>query len=124
MAAGWLRHLGGDRIEVLSAGSKPGKAVAARAVAVMGEVGIDISGNTPRHYSEYLTRSIDYAIAVCQETDESCFTGFSSAAKFLSLPVEDPGDHGGTEEEILEAHRKVRDELQVKMSKFLSELLP
>jgi arsenate reductase (thioredoxin) len=122
MAAGWLRHLGGERVHVLSGGSKPGKAVAARAITVMNEVGIDISGYTPTHYSDHLGRHLDHAIAVCSESDENCYAGFPAAMSFHRLPVTDPGHHEGTEEEILQAHREVRDELKLKMETFLKEI--
>jgi arsenate reductase len=51
MAAGWLRHLGGDRVDVLSGGSEPGSSVNPVAVEVMAEAGIDISSYTPRAWS-------------------------------------------------------------------------
>ena len=123
MAAGWLRHLGGDKVHIISGGSKPGKSVAARAVSVMAEVGIDISGEKPTHYSDHLSRHIDHAIAVCSENDENCYAGFPVAMQFHRLPVTDPGHHVGTEEEILQAHREVRDELKTKMEAFLKEHL-
>ncbi len=122
MAAGWLRHLAGDRAEILSAGSKPGKAVASRAIQVMDEVGIDIRANTPTHYSAYLDRRVDHAIVVCEETDEGCLKSFGDAS-FHELPVFDPGHHPGTEEEIMQAHRQARDVLRESMSKFLQETL-
>lgn len=121
MAAGWLRTLGGDNIHVISGGSKPGKTVAARAVTVMGEVGIDISGYAPTHYADHLGRPIEHAVAVCSEEDESCFAGFAPATHFHRLPVTDPGHHVGTEEEVLQAHREVRDELKTRMETFLKE---
>lgn len=122
MAAGWLRHLGGDGVHIISGGSRPGKTVAARAVTVMKEVGIDISGYTPTHYADHLGRPVDHAVAVCSEEDESCFAGFAPATHFHRLPVTDPGHHEGTEEEILQAHREVRDELKAKMAGFLKEI--
>lgn len=123
MAAAWLRRLGGDRIEVLSAGTRPGKAVAPRAALVMDEVGIDIRGHVPAHHSVHSGRLVDHAIAVCEETDEGCLDSFGTAV-FHSLPVFDPGHLDGTEEEIIQAHRVVRDELRASMDAFLKGILP
>ena len=64
MAQGWLRHLGGARVEVDSAGTDP-KGVHPLATRVMGEVGIDISGNTPDHVDTYLGRDYDLVVTVC-----------------------------------------------------------
>ena len=123
IAAGWLRHLGGDRIEVLSGGTKPGKAVASRALTVMDEVGIDLRGNVPTHVSAHEGRTVDHAIAVCEETDEGCLESFGTAT-FHKLPVFDPGHLAGTEDEILQAHRVARDELRASMDAFLKGILP
>jgi arsenate reductase len=123
IAAGWLRHLGGDRIEVLSAGTRPGKAVATRAALVMDEVGIDIRGNVPVHHLVHASRQVDHAIAVCEESDEGCLESFRGAT-FHKLPVFDPGHVGGTEDEIIQAHRVARDELRASMDSFLKEILP
>lgn len=122
MAAGWLRHFGADRVKVLGAGSKPSRAVASRAVLVMDEVGIDIRGNVPVHHSAHAARKVDHAIVVCRESDDGCLESFGTA-RFHKLPVPDPGHVEGTEEEILQAHREVRDQLRDSMSRFLEGVL-
>lgn len=122
MAAGWLRRYGQDRIEVLSAGSKPGKAVASRAIQVMDEVGIDIRANVPTHHSLHASRRVDHAIVVCEETDEGCLESFGTAT-FHKLPVFDPGHVQGSEDEILESHRQARDHLRDSMHNFLKGIL-
>lgn len=122
IAAGWLRTLGGDRVEVVGGGAKPAKGVAARAIAVMDEVGVDIRDNVPTLYTERLGLPLDYAIAVCSE-NECAYPALPDTLPFYRLAVTDPGHHVGTEEEILQAHREVRDELKSKMDAFLKEHL-
>lgn len=123
MAAGWLRHFGQGRIEVLSAGSRPGKAVASRAIQVMDEVGIDIRSNVPTHHSQHASRHVDHAIVVCEDTDEGCLESFGTAA-FHKLPVFDPGHVQGSEDDILQAHREARDRLRDSMKNFVKGILP
>lgn len=118
IAAGWLRALGGDRVEIVGGGAKPAKGVAARAIAVMDEVGIDIRDNVPTLYTQRLGLPLDHAVAVCSE-DECAYPALPESLPFHRLAVTDPGHHVGTEEEILQAHREVRDELKVKMEAFL-----
>jgi arsenate reductase (thioredoxin) len=122
IAAGWLRTLGGDAVEVVGGGAKPAKGVAARAISVMDEVGIDIRGNVPTLYTERLDMRIDHAIAVCSE-DECAYPALPESLPLHRLAVTDPGHHVGTEEEILQAHREVRDELKIKMETFLKEFV-
>lgn len=121
IAAGWLRHLGGDRVEILGGGAKPAKSVARRAIAVMDEVGMDLRGQVPTFYQDHFARPIDHAVAVCHET-ECTYTGFADSTIFHRLAVDDPGHHEGTEDEILEAHRRVREELRAKMTSFLAAI--
>ncbi len=71
MAHGVLQSLDSE-IEVLSAGTKPAEKVNPRAVEVMKEIGIDISGHTPHNVGEYLNESWDYVITVCGGANESC----------------------------------------------------
>lgn len=120
IAAGWLRTLGGEGVEVVGGGAKPAKGVAARAIAVMDEVGIDIRDHVPTLYTERLGLPLDHALAVCSE-DECAYPALPAGLPFHRLAVTDPGHHVGTEEEILEAHRTVRDELKGKMEAFLKE---
>lgn len=120
IAAGWLRTLGGANVEVVGGGAKPAKGVAARAVTVMDEVGIDIRDNVPTLYTERLGLPLDHAIAVCAE-DECTYPALPETLPFHRLAVTDPGHHVGTEEEILQAHREVRDELKTRMETFLKE---
>ena len=64
MVAGWLRTLGGDAIEVFSAGSEPADRVNPAAVAAMAEVGIDIAGHTPRRWTTDLIEHVDVVVTM------------------------------------------------------------
>jgi arsenate reductase (thioredoxin) len=71
MAEGLLRHDAGDRFEVESAGTKPGR-VRPEAIAAMKELGIDISGHRSKHVDEFQGQSFDYVLTVCDNAKESC----------------------------------------------------
>ena len=64
MAAGWLRHLAGDRVEVFSGGSEPGNQVNPAAVEAMAEVGIDISGEQPQRWTDEQARAADVVVTM------------------------------------------------------------
>jgi len=69
MAAGWLRHLAGDAVEVFSGGSEPAVAINAAAVTVMAEVGIDIATETPRRWTESALQAADVVVTMgCGDT--------------------------------------------------------
>src|SRR5204862_4813190 len=71
MAEGLLRHDAGDRFEVFSAGTKPGQ-VRPEAIAVMRELGIDISGHRSKHVDEFKAQPFDYVLTVCNNANENC----------------------------------------------------
>ena len=71
MAEGLLRHDAGDRFEIESAGTRPGR-VRSEAIAVMKELGIDISGHRSKHVQEFKSQSFDYVLTVCDNAKESC----------------------------------------------------
>jgi arsenate reductase len=110
MAEGLLRHAAGDRFEVESAGTRPGR-VRPEAIAVMKELGIDISGHRSKHVEEFEGRPFDYVLTVCDNARESCPV-FFGAAKRLHKDFEDPAALQGTEEERLALFRRVRDEIR------------
>ncbi len=64
MAAGWLRHLAGDRIEVFSGGSEPAAQVNPAAVAAMAEVGVDIGGEQPQRWTDEHARAADVVVTM------------------------------------------------------------
>jgi arsenate reductase (thioredoxin) len=110
MAEGLLRHLAGDRVEVMSAGTEATH-VRPLAVRAMDELGIDISGQEFKTLDRYLGEPFDYVITVCDEANEAC-PFFPGAAERLHWSLPDPAAAQGTEEERLEVFRSVRDRLR------------
>jgi arsenate reductase (thioredoxin) len=110
MAEGLLRHLAGNRFEVMSAGTEAAH-VRPLAVRAMDEVGIDISGQESKTLDRYVREPFDYVITVCDEANEAC-PFFPGAAERLHWSLPDPAAVEGTEEERLEVFRLVRDRLR------------
>ena len=118
MAEGLLKHDAGDRFEVESAGTKPGR-VRPEAIAVMKELGIDISGHRSKHVNEFQGQSFDYVLTVCDNAKESCPV-FPSDAKRIHNAFEDPTALQDTEEERLALFRRVRNEIRDYLKTFLA----
>ena len=116
MAEGLLRHDAGKRFDVESAGTKP-SIVRPEAVAVMRELGIDISGQRSKHVDEFEGQSFDYVITVCDSAREACPV-FFGAVERLHHSFDDPAALNGSEEDRLAAFRRVRDELRAYMADF------
>jgi arsenate reductase len=110
MAEGLLRHLAGDRFEIMSAGIEATH-VRPLTVRAMDEVGIDISGQESKTLDRYVGEPFDYVITVCEEANEAC-PFFPGAAERLHWSLPDPAAAQGTEEERLEVFRSVRDLLR------------
>jgi arsenate reductase len=112
MAAGWLRHLAGDSVEVRSAGSDPGQQINPSAVAVMAEVGIDITGRRPRKLDWQTAESSD--VIVTMGCGDACpvFPG----KRYEDWKLDDPAGQG------VEAVRPIRDEIERRVRQLLSEL--
>ncbi len=117
MAEGWLRHLGGDRFEVFSAGIEA-HGLNPRAVAVMREAGVDISGQRSEVLDPGLLEKIDLVITVCGHADERCPAVPASCEK-QHWPFDDPAKATGTEEEIMAEFRRVRDEIRAHIEDWL-----
>lgn len=115
IAEGLFHALGGDHVDVASAGSNPGAAVHPLAVEVMGEIGIDISGHHPKPISQFVDRRFDYVIAVCSHAAESC-PFFPGPAERLNWFYDDPAAATGTLEDRLGAFRAVRDDLRERIA--------
>jgi arsenate reductase (thioredoxin) len=112
LAEGILRHAAGDLFEVHSAGSKPAGYVHPKAIAVMNEIGIDISGHASKHMNEFLQRNIDTVITVCGNADQAC-PMFPGQVNRYHWGFDDPAHATGTEEEILAVFRRVRDQIKL-----------
>jgi arsenate reductase len=107
MAEGLLRHAGGDRFEVFSAGTHP-STVRPEAIAAMAEIGIDISGQRSKSVDEFTGVPLDVVITVCDNARENCPV-FPAATVRLHWPFEDPAAAGGDFEARLAEFRRVRD---------------
>jgi arsenate reductase len=114
MAAGWLRHLGGDAVEVRSAGSAPADQINPAAVAAMAEVGIDITANTPK-LLDYDTAYISDVI-VTMGCGDACpvFPG----KRYEDWKLDDPAGQG------LDAVRLIRDDIRDRVQQLVVELAP
>jgi arsenate reductase (thioredoxin) len=125
MAEGWTRNLKGDVIDVWSAGIKP-KDVDPRAIKVMKEAGVDISGQKSKHVSELMDIRFDYVITVCDNVVEQC-PFFPGKTTRIHVGFNDPpklAENAKNEEEALEYYRRVRDEIKdfvMKMPEILYE---
>ena len=117
MAEGFARHYGGDRFEVYSAGISPA-GVNPKAVAVMKEVGIDISAQTSKAIDKNLMDQANFIITLCGDARESCPVVPGKVQK-RHWALEDPARAEGTEDEIMDNFRAVRDQI----SKFVQELV-
>jgi arsenate reductase len=107
MAEGLLRHLAGDRFEAMSAGTEATR-VRPLAIRAMDEIGVDISEQESKTLDRYLQESFDNVITVCDDANEAC-PFFLGAQSRLHWSFEDPSKAEGSEEERLEAFRRVRD---------------
>lgn len=111
MAEGVLRHDGGARFVVESAGVKPSR-VRPEAIQVMQELGIDISGHRSKSAAEFVGQPFDYIITVCDHANETCPV-FSGEAERIHHSFEDPPAPGvGSDDERLAIFRRVRDEIR------------
>ncbi len=118
MAEGLLRRLGGDQVQVFSAGAEPAAAVHPLAVRVMAEIGVDISGRRPKPLVDFLGQPFDYVIAVCSRAAEACPV-FPGPARRLHWFYDDPAAVEGSEAEQLAAFRAVRDDLRQRVAGWL-----
>jgi arsenate reductase len=116
MAEGLLRHDSGDRFEVFSAGVSPTR-VRPEAIAVMRELGIDLSAHHSKHVDEFAGQNFDYVLTVCDHARELCPV-FPGETKTIHHSFVDPANFGGSEgdrqseEDRLAVFRKVRDQIR------------
>ena len=121
MAEGILKAAAGDLIDVHSAGSAPAGFVHPRAIEVLREIDIDIAGHTSKHMNEFLDRQIDTVITVCGNADQVCPV-YPGQVRRYHWPFDDPAHAVGTEEEVMEEFRRVRDEIRRVFEDYAREL--
>lgn len=122
MAHGFLQSFD-PNIKVFSAGTRPAERVNPRAVEVMKERGIDISGHTPHNVEEYLNEPWDYVITVCGGANESCPAFIGNVKHRIHIGFNDPSDAVGSEEYIMSEFRRVRDEIKIRFEEFYKKNL-
>jgi arsenate reductase len=122
MAEGLLKSFD-ENLEVFSAGTNPSNQVHPKAVIVMKELGIDLSKNYPKKVDQFLTDAFDFVITVCDNAKETCPVFLGKVKNQLHIGFEDPAEATGTDEEILNEFRRIRDEIKKDFYEFyLKEL--
>lgn len=112
MAEGILRNAASELIEVASAGSNPSGYVHPKAITALDEIGIDISSHTSKHMNDFLDQDIHTVITVCGNADQECPT-YPGQFHRHHWGFEDPAHAEGSEDEVMEVFRKVRNEIKL-----------
>ena len=112
MAAGYLQHLAGDRVEVLSAGSQPADQINPAAVAAMAEEGIDIAGEQPKLLTDSAVRTAD--VVITMGCGDEC--PFYPGKRYEDWVLDDPAGQG------IDAVRPIRDEIRRRVERLVAEL--
>ncbi|MFZ4078413.1 MAG: arsenate reductase ArsC [Microbacteriaceae bacterium] len=112
MAAGYLQHLAGDRVQVLSAGTEPKDQVNPSAIAAMAEEGIDIANSAPKVLTTESVQGSDYVITM--GCGDAC--PFFPGKTYLDWPLSDPAGKG------VDEVRPIRDEIRAKVEALISEI--
>ncbi len=121
MAEGLINHDFAGRIAAFSAGTEP-HGVNPRAVQVMAELGINISGHSSDLLNRYEGQPFDYVITLCGNANERCPL-FFGGVKRLHFGFDDPPRATGSEEEVLAVYRRVRDEIRRTLQQFFEKEL-
>ena len=111
MAEGILKATAGDIVDVHSAGSKPAGFVHPKAIEVLKEIGIDISTHTSKNMNAFLDFQIATVITVCSDADQACPVYLGQVNRY-HWGFDDPASFKGSEEQILDEFRRVRDEIR------------
>jgi len=117
IAEGYLKQFAGEKAEVYSAGVET-HGVNSRAIQVMQEDGIDISNHTSNNVNEYRNIAFDFVITVCDNAKERC-PYFPSKAKKFHYNFPDPAKATGTEEQVMQQFREVRDMIKKYCKEFV-----
>ena len=112
MALGWFHYLAGDRAVAWSGGSEPAKQINPSAIEAMAEVGIDITGEYPKPWTDEIVRAAD--VVVTMGCGDAC--PFYPGKRYLDWELEDPAGHH------VEAVRPIRDEIERRVRELLKEL--
>jgi arsenate reductase len=107
-------------LDVHSAGTNPASRVHPNAITVMEELGISLSGAFPKNVERFINESFDYVITVCDNARETCPVFVGKVQHRLHMGLEDPAEAVGTEDEVMTAFRRVRDEIKSRFQNFYS----
>ena len=122
MAEGILRQAAGDFLNVRSAGSNPAGYVHPKAIQVMTEIGIDLSKHTSKSMDQFLGQKVATVITVCGKADQAC-PMFPGQVHRYHWGFDDPAHATGTEEEILQQFRQVRDQIALVFNAYAAGLV-
>lgn len=121
LAEGYLRYFAGDRARIYSAGIET-HGVNAKAIMVMAEDHLDISGHTSNHVDEFIAVPFDFVITVCDNANEAC-PYFPGEVQRFHQNFPDPAKAKGTPEEVMAEFRRVRDMIKVYTADFVQTRL-
>jgi arsenate reductase len=117
MAEGFLRAMAGDRFEAGSAGTEK-TSVNPLAIRAMAELGIDLGGHTSKVFADVEGPAWDYLVTVCDDANERC-PWVPGSVQRLHWSFPDPSRAAGTEEERLAVFRRVRDQIQARLTEWI-----
>ncbi|MFC2083685.1 arsenate reductase ArsC [Bacteroidota bacterium] len=120
MAEGFLKSFN-KNLEVFSAGTNPSYKVHPKAIEVMAEVGIYLSENYPKNVNQFTNKQFDYVITVCNHAKETCPVFSGKVNHKLHIGFDDPAEATGSEAEILEVFRRIRDEINREFKSFYND---
>lgn len=113
------RELGGGAWRVESAGSKPSGYVHPKALAAIEEIGLSVEGLTSKSVEQFSGEKFDIAVTVCDNAKEAC--PVLPGATMLHWPFEDPADATGTEDEVMNCFRTIRDQIHTAIGNYLNQ---
>jgi arsenate reductase len=95
-----------------------------KAIAVMREIGIDLSAHEPKLVDQFLDQAFDYVITVCDGANESCPAFVGTVSHRLHIGFEDPAKVQGSDDFVLLEFRRIRDEIEMQFKKFAARVSP
>lgn len=122
MAEAFLQSFDSNLI-VCSAGTKPENNVDEKAIAVMRELGIDISKKSPKSIEKYINEYWDYVITVCDNARETCPVFLGNVQHRIHIGFEDPSIIKGSDEYVLQEYRRIRDEIKENFLQLYNEII-
>lgn len=119
MAEGIVNHYLSDRLQAFSAGTEA-TTVNPSAIAVMAEIGIDITGHRSKTMDEFAGEKFDYVITLCGDANEKCPLFFGGVER-MHIGFHDPSKATGTDEEVMADFRRVRDDIKTTLLEFFAD---